>query len=310
MTKSSVSKASPPAFGSGALMVLGGGLLIGLAPIGLRLGLGELGPQAIAFWRFVFSIPLAFALVIILKKRAPQKPDIFIFLAAMFFAFNIALWHAALSMTSVANATFLVNLGNIGAGFVAWLVLRERPSKIWFAAIAFAALGAGALSLGGGGAQNQTNSFQGDFLALGAAIVVACYVVTAKMGRRTLSAIDAIFWLCLFEAGFAAIAVLATGEAFLPNKAVGFAAPLFLAVAVQIGGQGLIVAGLGHTSAAIGGVMIVAQPVVAAIISWRLFGEVLLPVQLMGCALIIIAIIAAQTPSRPSAAKPDAPAAK
>ena len=36
---------------AGPLMVLAGGICIGFAPIGLRLGLDDLGPQAIAFWR-------------------------------------------------------------------------------------------------------------------------------------------------------------------------------------------------------------------------------------------------------------------
>lgn len=294
MTSASEHTQAGPVFGSGALLVLAGGILIGLAPIGLRLGLNDLGPQAIAFWRFFFAIPMALALVLLIKRRPPQKPDRFIILAALFFALDIALWHAALSMTSVANATFLVNLGNIGAGFVAWIFLREQPRPIWFIAVMFAIFGAAALSLGGNSVSNAVNSLSGDVLAIGAALLVACYMVTAKIGRRTLSGIDAIFWLCVFEAFFAAIVVLITGERFLPASAAGFAAPLFLAIAVQIGGQGLIIAGLGHTSAAVAGVVVIIQPVVAAIISWRLFGEILLPMQLIGCAMIIVAIIVAQ----------------
>lgn len=298
MTTASENTQARPVFGSGALLVLAGGVLIGLAPIGLRLGLNDLGPQAIAFWRFCLAIPIALALVLLIKRRPPQRPDRFIVLAAAFFALDIALWHAALSMTSVANATFLVNLGNIGAGFVAWIFLREQPRPIWFVAVLFAILGAAALSLGGNGGGNTANSLPGDVLAIGAALLVAFYMVTAKLGRRTLSGIDAIFWLCVFEAIFAAMVVLITGESFLPASAAGFAVPLFLAVAVQVGGQGLIIAGLGHTSAAVAGVVVIIQPVVAAIISWRLFGEILLLMQLMGCAMIIIAIIVAQMAPR------------
>lgn len=298
MTTASENTPAGPVFGYGALLVLTGGILIGLAPIGLRLGLNELGPQAIAFWRFFFAIPIALALVFLIKRRAPQKPDRFIVFAAAFFALDIALWHAALSMTSVANATFLVNLGNIGAGFVAWFFLREQPRPVWFVAVVFAIVGAAALSLGGSGSGNSANSLPGDVLAIGAALLVACYMVTAKLGRRTMSGIDAIFWLCVFEAIFASIVVVFTGESFVPASAAGFAAPLFLAVAVQIGGQGLIIAGLGHTSAAVAGVVVIIQPVVAAIISWRLFGEILVPMQLIGCAMIIIAIIVAQMAPR------------
>ena len=279
---------------SGPMLVLAGGVLIGLAPIGLRLGLEDLGPQAVAFWRFLFATPLALALVFLVEKRAPKRPDPFIILAAIFFALDIALWHAALSITSVANATFLVNLGNIGAGFIAWIVLRDQPRPVWFVAVLIAVLGAAALSLGGANSSAHSNGLLGDALAVAAAVFVACYLVAAKLGRRRLSGIEAIFWLSFFETLVAGLMVVLAGEAFLPATLNGFAVPLFLAIAVQIGGQGLIVAGLGHTSAAIAGVLVIVQPVVAALISWQLFGETLYPLQLFGCALIILAIAIAQ----------------
>ena len=69
-------------------------------------------------------------------------------LAGTFFGLDIAFWHASLVMTSVANATFLVNLGNAAVGLVAWVVLRERPARIWLAALAIALIGAFMLSRG------------------------------------------------------------------------------------------------------------------------------------------------------------------
>ena len=69
--------AAPPTPRSwtGPLMVLAGGVGIGFAPIGLRFGLDELGPQAIAFWRYVFALPLLLALVFVIERRAPRLPN-------------------------------------------------------------------------------------------------------------------------------------------------------------------------------------------------------------------------------------------
>jgi hypothetical protein len=67
--------------------------------------------------------------------------------------------------------------------------------------------------------------------------------------------------------------VLATGETFLPQSLAGFQVPIFLALVSQIAGQALIVTGLGRTSAAVAGLLVLVQPVVAAAVSWRLFGE-------------------------------------
>jgi drug/metabolite transporter (DMT)-like permease len=50
-------------------------------------------------------------------------------LAGTFFGLDITFWHASLVMTSVANATFLVNLGNAAVGLIAWIALGERPSR-------------------------------------------------------------------------------------------------------------------------------------------------------------------------------------
>ncbi len=282
----------------GALMVLAGGVCIGFAPIGLRLGLGDLGPQAIAFWRYVFALPLLYALVLLLERRQPRAPNRFILIAGTCFALDIALWHWGLERTTVANATFIVNLGNISVGLLAWAVLGQRPSLAWGMAFLVALTGAGLLSLGGG--QDGGTDLTGDLLALGAAVLVSGYLLASSLGRRSLSGIEAIFWLTAVEIGVAGLVLLVSGEALLPAGAEGLLVPLVLALVVQIGGQGLIVTGLGHTPAAIAGVLVLVQPVTAALISWQLFGEHLAPAQLSGAVLILVGVYIAQRRARPA----------
>lgn len=279
-------------FWFGPVMVFMGGVCIGLAPIGLRLGLDDLGPQAIAFWRYVFALPLLFLLVVLVQRRLPAKPNMFVVIAGTCFALDIGLWHWSLTFTTVANATFIVNLGNIGVGLTAWLFLKERPTPVWGLAVLVALVGAAALSLGSGA--NGKADLRGDVIALAAAILVSCYVVASKVARRTLGGLDTIFWLTAVEIIIAGLMVLGFRENFLPAELKGFLVPLFLAIAVQIGGQGLIIMGLGHTPAAIAGVLVLIQPVVATIISWQLFDEPLAPLQAGGAALILIGILIAQ----------------
>ncbi|MEL6666837.1 MAG: DMT family transporter, partial [Pseudomonadota bacterium] len=264
----------------GPLMVLMGGICIGLAPIGLRLGLDDLGPQAIAFWRFAFALPILFVMVVLIQRRLPPKPNKFVIIAGIFFALELGLWHWSLTFTTVANATFMVNLGNIGVGLTAWIFLKERPGWMWVIAILIACLGAAALSLGG--VADGKTDLRGDLIAIAAAIGVSCYVVAAKVARRTMGGLEAIFWLTLVETFVAIFLVLAFRENFLPDSLSGFIVPLFLAIVVHVGGQGLIILGLGHTPTAIAGVLILVQPVVAAAISWQLFDEPLTPLQAGG----------------------------
>jgi drug/metabolite transporter (DMT)-like permease len=283
---------APQASWFGPLMVLSGGVFIGLAPIGLRLGLDDLGPQAIAFWRYVFALPILFVLGLLVQKRLPAKPNMFILIAGTCFALDIGLWHWSLTFTTVANATFIVNLGNIGVGLVAWIFLKERPTPIWGVAVLLAFLGAAALSLGGG--IDGKADFRGDLIALSAAVLVSGYMVASKVARRTIGGLDAIFWLTAVEIIVAGMMVIGFREDFFPAELKGFAVPLFLAIAVQIGGQGLIILGLGHTPAAIAGVLVLIQPVVAAAISWNMFDEPLAPLQAGGGFLILLGILISQ----------------
>lgn len=272
----------------GPLLLLLGGLCIGLAPIGLRFGLDTLGPQAIAFWRYTFAIPMLFVLLVGIERRLPKRIDPYVILAGTLFAIDIALWHWALTLTTVANATFIVNMGNVCVGFIAWMVLKERPKPIWFIAVVVAIIGAAALSQGGG-SEGQAD-IRGDLMAVGAAIMVAGYMLFSKLARNRLGAMDVIFWLTVVEAAVAFLIVLIARERVFPETLEGFRVPLFLALAAQVGGQGLIIAGLGRTPAAIAGIIVLIQPVFAAALSWQLFGETLTGIQGAGGVLILFGI--------------------
>jgi drug/metabolite transporter (DMT)-like permease len=290
----------PPAW-LGPLMVLGGGIALGFAPIGLRLGLDELGPQAIAFWRYLFAIPILFALVLLVDRRLPRKPNPAIFLAAMFFTLDMALWHWSLTMTSVSNATFIVNLGNVLVGLAAWAVLKERPGLNWALAAILAIVGAAALALGG--TELSGGALRGDLFALVAAVFVSGYMLFSKLARRTLGGLEAMLWLSVFETAMAFCIVAASGETFMPATLAGFGVPLALAIIVQVAGQGLIISGLGSTDTAVAGILVLAQPVVAAAISWSLFKEPLTAIQGAGAGAILVAVWLAQQKwqSRPAA---------
>jgi len=293
---------------TGPLMVLMGGVCIGFAPIAVRDGFEHLGPQALAFWRFAFALPILFLLALGIHRRLPRRPNKYAIIGGICFGLDIALWHVGIEKTTVANATFIVNLGNLCVGFFAWLILKERPPNIWFAAVIVAVIGAFGLTQGGvldpAAARAGLDHTSGIIFSAAAAVFVSLYILFSKMARQSLSGIEAIFWLTLVELGVAFIAVSVSGESLFPEENRGYLAPLFLALVVQIAGQGLIVTGLGRTPAAIGGVMVVVQPVVAAAVAWGRFDEPLTQIQIGGCALILFALWLAQqgkTTPQPSA---------
>ena len=279
---------------TGPLLVLLGGICLGFAPIALREGVSPdmLGPQAVAMWRFIFAIPMLFILVLLIHKRLPVRPNKYIVFAGTFFALNIAFWHWALVTTTVSNATFVVGLGNLFAGFTAWMILKDRPHGLWFIAVFIALIGAAALTQGGG--DGGKGVLRGDLLAVVAAVFVSFYLVFAKVARRSISGIEAIFWLTCVELLVITSVVVISGENFMPQNInvdySGFYAPLFLALVVQVAGQGMIITGLGHTPAAVAGVLVVAQPVVASAVAWGRFDEPMTALQIAGGVLILLAM--------------------
>ena len=292
MTDMTIQAVRPTPLWFGPVLVLLGGICIGFAPIGLRYGLETMGPQAIAFWRYTFAVPLVFATTLLAQKRLPARPNRFVILAGICFALDIGFWHAALALTTVANATFIVNLGNIGVGLLAWIFLRERPGAIWGIAVIVALCGAGLLTFGGG--VESGGNLRGDGLALIAAVLVSGYMLCAKIARRNLSGLDVLFWVTVTEMVVAALLTLFSGESFIPATLSGFVRPFFLAVVVQLAGQGLIIAGLGKTPASIAGVLILIQPVIAAGISWQLFDEMLVALQFLGGGLLLAGVFLSQ----------------
>jgi drug/metabolite transporter (DMT)-like permease len=279
------------------LLVAGGALSIGFAPIGLRLGLETLGPQAIAFWRYVFGVPMTFALVILVHRRLPVRPNKFVFMAGTFFALDIALWHWALTYTTVANSTFIVSLGNLSVGLLALIFLKEKLTSNWAIAVVIALIGAALLTQGGG--VEALGDVRGDGLAVGAAILVSFYMLCAKIARRDIGGLDVLFWVTLTEMIVAGFVTLVSGETFIPANISGWRAPFMLAIIVQCLGQGLIIAGLGRTPAAIAGILMLIQPVAAAAVSWRLFEEPLLALQILGAGLILVGVGLSQTGKLP-----------
>ncbi len=267
-------------------MVLGGAVAIGFAPIGLRLS--DFGPQATAFWRFLFALPMI-AAVIYAGGGKLGRPSVIALVAGTFFGLDITFWHASLVMTSVANATFLVNLGNAAVGLVAWVVLRERPTNIWLIAISVALLGAFFLSQGAANA-HSSGAIQGDLLALIAAVMVGLYLFFAKLARRTETAMQVLFWSTAATLVVSAIASGVRNEALIPPEPSWFIWPLALAIVAHVIGQGLIVAGVGRTPASVAGLLLLIQPVTGALIAWPLFNEALTQVQMIGCALVLCGV--------------------
>jgi drug/metabolite transporter (DMT)-like permease len=125
----------------------------------------------------------------------------------------------------------------------------------------------------------------------------AGYFLAVKAARTTAGALKVTFWATLAGLPLMGGAALVLGEDMIPATAAGWAACVAMGL-MHVAGQGGVAWALGRLPAAITAVTILIQPLVAAGLSWIIFGETLAPIQALGGALVLGAIILAQWSNR------------
>lgn len=280
--------------------------VLGLAPILVRLT--ETGPAAAGFWRFVFALPLLALIVGRPGGEGFARPSKWMLLAGLFFAMDLSFWHYGIVMTSVANATVLCNLTPVVVTAFAWLVLKERPDKLFVVALILAMAGAFAMAAAASGAQG-TNPLLGDILSLLVSFWYSGYFLAVKLARRDASAMRVTWWATVVGAPILLAVSLMLGEDLVPASAAGWAACVAMGL-MHVTGQGGVAWALGKLPASLTAVTILIQPVVAGLLGWLVFGETLTPIQALGGALVLGAVVLAQVSARKKTGAPaeaDAP---
>lgn len=268
--------------------VAGGAALIGLAPIGLRIS--EVDPQATAFWRFFFAMP-ALLLIAAIVRAPIQKPWMLAGAGAAFGA-EIGVWHAALMLTTVANATLFSNMTPIIAALAGWLLFKERISKAFAMGAGIAVAGAAMLTFGrSAGGQG---ALIGDLMGLLSAVGYATYLIILGRARKVVHVVPAMLVTTFFAMLVSLAATLALGENLWPQTWQGWAILVGLGLVVHVGGQGLIAVGIGRLPIALSTVLLWVQPVAAAGFAWALFGEALGPIALLGAGLVLAGLYIVQ----------------
>jgi drug/metabolite transporter (DMT)-like permease len=269
-----------------------GAAAIAFAPIFVRLS--DTGPTASAFWR----VALAAAPLLLWMRlsprpagaaRLPWKP---LLIAGLCFAGDLGAWHVAITYTSVANSTLEANFAPIFVTLGAWLLYRQRVSRLFLIALAVT-LGGAVLLIGPNFALGG-RALRGDALGVLTAVFYAGYMLAIKSAseRASTAVIMAV------STSVAAIALLpyalATANVFMPNAAAGWLILIGLALIPHIAGQSLIAYGFAHLPASFSSVSLLLQPVLAAIYAWVLLGEAVGPVQMLGGLVVLAGIYLAR----------------
>jgi drug/metabolite transporter (DMT)-like permease len=276
-----------------AALVLGAAIL-GLVPIGVRFSAewGGLGALGTGFWRFALA---AVPLLAWNYFRPPPNPAPLrigmIVLCGLAFAADIGTYFLSIAATSVANATLLSNLAPVVVVAVSAFVLRKRVGRLgWLGAI-IAVIGVSLLVRRSVGVPTAVT---GDLLGVLSAVFYGMYQLAVASARRNQSALRVMAGVAVVGALVLGPCTVLAGEPFLPHSASGWAVLCGLAWVTQIGGQGLITWSLAHLPASFSSVVLLVQPIVAALLGWLCFAEAIGPWQGLGAILVLVGIVVAR----------------
>lgn len=291
-----------PREGLALLALLLGAVCIAMSPIFVRVS--ETGPTATAFWRVALALPVLWPLYALYGRRA--APDVaerrtrwLLFAAGLAFSGDLFFWHFSVKFTSVANSTLLANLAAIFVTLAAWLLFRQKPSRLFLAGLVTALAGVGMLV--STSMKFSSTALLGDAFGVITALFYAWYLLTVKSLRdrgagtlRLMAVTTAITALVLLPVA------LATGEQMLPVSAAGWWKLVGIALISHACGQGLIAYALAHLPASFSSVSLLLQPVMAGVFAWVLLGEPLVALQIAGGVVVLVGIYVARRGSVPA----------
>ena len=284
----------------GSLMVIGATLCWGIAAAGIKLLFRKqaVDPLTLVVVRAYLASLTLFAL---LSATGPARLRIGrreARLAAMIgiggLLINNFLYFQAIHRTNVATALLLQYQAPVLVALYTAMVQRQRLSRRLFLSLAFALTGC-ALIVRIYDPSILRPNLLGVLAGIGTAFAFAFYILTSRVALRTIGA-----WTLLAYAYLAAslvwAAVLPPWRLFAP----GF--PLhtwgaFLAIATlgTVLPFGLFISSLKYLPPTQASIISMLEPVVAAIAAYFLVGEILLPIQLLGGALVLAGVALAET---------------
>jgi drug/metabolite transporter (DMT)-like permease len=246
--------------------------------------------------RFALAAALFWVLVIAGGEaarglRVLTRRDLLIALAlgACGYALQAGCFFAALSRIDASLLSLLLYTYPSMVAVAAILLRRERADARRFTALALAS---GGLLLVLANAKAGTLDPVGAALAMAAATVYTTYILTSQgiAGRISPTLLSAL--VCTGAAVTLTVGSALVGD-LRPEEvtAAGWGWLLGLAIVSTVAAVSLFFAGLKRVGPTTAAILSTAEPVVTVILAFLVFGELLGPLQLLGGALVIVAVL-------------------
>jgi len=266
--------------------------------------LGEWPPLLAALVRVVFGTLLLSAILGFQRSKTGLTPPARRLAAfgGLALAVHLASWIASLSLVSVATGTLLVNTTPIFALVFETALMRHRPRWPEILSVVMGSAGIAVIALGSG---EQGGQPLGMALALLGGATTAVYVLCARAagrGQPTEAALPYVRSVYAHATLFLALAAAIT----MPQGATAKGLPFILAMAFFSQGVGhtLINLSAKKLPAAVVGIVLLGEPLLATMYAAALFHEVPTTAFWWGAPLVVAGILLCFTPSTTAESNP------
>ena len=202
-------------------------------------------------------------------------------------------WIQSISYISIAESTALVTTTPIWVGIFSVLFLHEKISIRFFWGILFSGLGSLIMFFSGWIGKPPESNTLGYLLATTGAILMACYLLIGQRLRNKISLMKYIFLTNAFAAFFLMLFLIPTGVPYEVFNINIMGLILILSLGPQIVGHTLIISLARQLSAVFVSLIIICEPVGAAILAHVIFGETMPGLTLISFALLILGVFLA-----------------
>ena len=254
----------------------------------------EAEPMAISFWRCAAGAAVLAPFAVPGIRRMSPRSFMLPAVAGLFLAAHFATWITSLELTTVTASVLLVCSSPAFVALLAWWVLGERLRGLAWLGVVLTVVGAGLVA----GGDLSGARLEGNLLAIAGAITVGVYMLAGQVSRRDLGILE----YSVITYGVAATILLAicilVGAPLSGYQEQTWWALLGLLVGPQLLGHTVVNYVLKDIGATTVAVAIMAEPLIAAILAYLLFGEVPTLLIYPGAAAILAGIYIVSTRGR------------
>ncbi|MBP0020930.1 MAG: DMT family transporter [Cyanobacteria bacterium SBLK] len=283
-------------------------LILGIAPVFIKLVEGELTPSATIFNRLwggavIFGLWSGLSRIKKQKENSSSPQEItkidylLLFCASFFFWTSQTAWAWSLPRTEVAISDLLHNFIPIFVVVGSWLLGRERFTFKFVIGTGLSIIGS--CLIGIEHLSSPSHQIQGDLAAILSAAFMGVYILAGETLCDKFSKITIMFCVCATGTILSIPVLFTTQMQWFPLSSQGWICAICLMLSIVLG-QGLMLYGIEKVGGSLMSVLSLLDPLIAAIAAWFVFAEILSNLDWVAMVIVLVGVYLAISDRSPS----------